>query len=48
MPSGSERVAQMDPSDFIYQLKKFADSKNYNLDEVFIRGLSVVSFYEGV
>lgn len=37
MPSGSERVAHMDPSELIYQLKKFAESKNYNLDEVFIR-----------
>lgn len=37
MPSGPERVAHMDPSELIYQLKKFVESKNYNLNEVSIR-----------
>jgi hypothetical protein len=27
----------MDPSELIYQLKKFVESKNYNINEVFIR-----------
>ncbi|MFA4720621.1 hypothetical protein [Pyrococcus kukulkanii] len=37
MSSGAERVKQVDPSEFISLLKKFVESKNYELDEVFIR-----------